>query len=199
MSYKVYYKGNRTKIQYKGNTCVVSLKEKINKHRAEIEAYMSNMSEPTISRNNNTITLTFNPIPQQMAQWMVQSKTVFFNVVRQNIGHRNSNSHGRKRSSRHTIQKYFPYEWDYVTSNDDPSIPNTSNDYNNRQLTVNELTSGTLTRNVRHDFNLYYGNGFGDVRENCGDWAYEFYMGLIYWDEQNEPRLYKMAKVDIFR
>lgn len=200
MKYKVYSGTSKYSIYNGDNHYTLNMfkSEKYPKHREEIEAYIDNMNEPTLIDNGNgSVTLTFDPISQEMATWMVQSKTIFFNIVRQNIGNRNSRIHSRgtKKASKHSIEDYFPYSWDYKGPID-MTIPNTLNDKSNRLLLISELTSGRITRNISHIYDYNYSNSWG-VRACEEDFIFEFYIGLIYWDANNCPTLYKMSKFNV--
>ena len=199
MNYKVYIKGNACVPYNKGSKCIWRMRP--SKHRSEIETYFSNMSEPTLTDNGNgTVTLSFTPVPREMATWMVESKSVGFHIVRQNIGNRTSRTHKNdartyKRSC-HTVDEYFPYEWDYVSHQNDPTIANGSSDQLIRRITVNELVSGQITRNISHLYDYRYSNSFSQNRTNS-DFIFEFYLGLIYWNADNMPTLYKMGKLEV--
>lgn len=203
MKYKVYSGTSKYSVYNGDNHYTLNMYKsgKYPKHREEIEAYIDNMNEPTLIDNGNgSVTLTFNPIPQEMATWMVQSKTVFFNIVRQNLGNRNSRDHISDdktwKGSKHFVETYFPYEWDHIKTRNDPSIPNTEIDLQNRTLTVSELTSGRITRNISHIYDYNYSNSLSD-RACDEDFIFEFYMGLIYWDANNHPTLYRMGKFNV--
>lgn len=197
MKYKIYYNGDKVKIPgfvvNMGSTIVPS------KHRAEIEAYIDNMDEPELTDNGDgTVTLSFDPIPEEMATWMVESKTVFFNIVRQNIG--NCDGSRYERPTKFTVRQTFPYEWDYVQHgvSSDISIPNTLSDRENRHIQINELKSGSITRDISYVYDFQYSNSWSKMRaRESANFYLEFYMGIIYFDSDNKPALYKMGKIDI--
>ena len=68
MRYKIYHKGTECKAFSKNTLCLMEMiKVKPSKHREEIEEYLENMSDPSLSVSGGVATLTFDPIPQQMA------------------------------------------------------------------------------------------------------------------------------------
>lgn len=189
MRYKVYYKGDKIKV-YNTNVLYSLNMDKVSpsKHREEIEEYLGNMNEPTLVDNGDgTVTLKFDPIPEEMATWMIESKTVFFNIVRKGWGNINSNYH---RHSKHTVSLYFPYSWEYPGIA--TSIPNTVYDMANRIIQTSELTSGSITRDISHIYDFEQAGHYTDMHANCSDWVCQFYIGLIYFNSDNLPTLYKM-------
>lgn len=205
MRYIVRNKGSRCLTSLKGDVCILDMfkQTKYPKHREEIEEYLENMNEPTLIDNGDgTVTLEFDPIPEQMATWMVNSKTTFFNVVRQHIGHRRSGDHlggnnKRYNKSKQEIDNYFPYGWNYVNYNNDSCIVNNRGAQAIRTLTVSELTSGSVTRDISFIYNLSYSNSWNGARGSYEDFMLEFYLGFIYYDADNKPTIYNMGYLEI--
>lgn len=198
MRYKAIYKDDLCKLLNTNAPYVINMtKVKIPKHRAEIVQYFdTSLSDPKVNDNGDgTITLEFDPIPLEMATWMVQSKTVFFNVVRRNMGSCKSHwtdKDGESRVTKHYVRVTFPYKWNYSDNNNNTTIPNTTADRNNRRLQISELTSGSITRDISHVWDLSnhcsWNNAF-----YAYDLEAEFYVGLIYYDEDNTPAMYCMG------
>ena len=108
----------------------------------------------------------------------------------------------RRRATNKCVKENFPYEWDWILRGEyhNISIPSTQDDQDNRDITVSELTSGRIIRDVSHLDNFKIGCNSGDIVYNiCSDtgWYLQFYLGLIYFDADNKPDLYKMDKYDI--
>ena len=118
-------------------------------------------------------------------------------MVRQHVGHRRSREHGGYPQSGDTLLQYFPYSWNYVSMNDDPCLINNYDAASLRLLSVSELTSGRITRDISWLYDLRYSNSFGRTRDDVSDFMLEFYLGFVYYDEFNVPIIYKMGYLEL--
>lgn len=158
------------------------------------------MSEPELSISSNTFSLQFDPISEQMANWIVQSKTVYFGVVR-NRAHRSRVRWRKNREQKGYDEhsqfsgEYFTYTWEYPPFNNGDyysvSIPRLGKE--REAIQVSELINGQISRNIPELYSWVSDYRLTNTIEYMGNWVDQFYIGLFYKDIHNKPVLFKMA------
>ena len=200
MEYKVIINNKHYAVYLGSNAVKFPVKSINSKHRVEIEQYINEMNEPSLVVENDIAVLTFDPIPQQMAEWMVSSKSVYFQTVRLNGGgNRHCDSRWRKHPSQKWVKEYFPYSFplDQDGIYRSLTIPNEEADQANRPLTVDELVNGRIERDVSHLRNYRNQCRRSKTVAFFPDWSKQYYLGLLYFDANSLPILYKMASYNI--
>ena len=206
MKYKIYHKGSRVMSYQKDDRCI--LFAPVEGEDVDLAEYIRNMPEPTVEVDGNIVSFTFEPVPQKVAEKLVESKKLRFQVVR----HKACSAHSSG------LNPYFQYSWEFpkykeyqkkkpgqqkseqieINEYHSISIPNNGNDGKKLNIvstpTVEELTEGYLERNVKNFFDyiiLKKCKAHGKGRNN--QWTAEFYFGFIYWEDlAGTPRIFKM-------
>ena len=215
--FKVYSGNKNFKVCTGGDTFVVDrVTEPPSASREEVVTYFREMSEPSISINYGakTVTCTFTPVSEYIARGMVKSRMIQFRVVRNRAGTTHHKILPRFRNKIHKRHDYnhvkenFPYQfyWDKYSQGTYAADITMLADkvVHNPQVTVEELTSGRIVRDITQVFNIKYahGNNYHQSVEFIaglnGDamWA-QFYFGLVYFDSASIPTYYKMREYDI--
>ena len=176
-----------------------------NRRHDILEDYFNNMPDPLLIDNgDDTITVKIKPVPAKLAQLIVDSKSVYFGIIRVNAGEKwayhdghwgknKKGHHGRKSSCKRLFTDYFLdyYSPDYCGT---LTFLNTTQDQINLKLTKEELMAGQITRDISHLFELDY-----EIWAwNKDDWIAQFYLGIYYRDEEAVPTLFKMQSYDIW-
>lgn len=188
MKYSVYYGDSKcvvynTDVLYSLNMTSMS---------NSLDSYIRNMPEPTVSVDDNDfVTMTFEPIPENIASLIIEDDRLRFQVVR------------HKANSNHTKNLNFPYSFEYdkyeyggiVNSKYGLSIPN--NGVNRLRIvtkpTLSELTSGTIIRDMSDLFQTIELHKCQTYTETQ-PFVAEFYFGFIYWKSWNDvPDTFKMG------
>ena len=147
MKYKTYYKGSKV-VWY--NTDVLYTLNMTSAQDINIADYIRSMPEPTVSVDEDDfVTMTFEPIPENIASLIIEDDKLRFQVVR------------HKANSSHSKNIYFPYSFQfekYINLNEEQnlrwgiSIPN--NGWQGAVFnvvtrpTISELTSGKIVRDM---------------------------------------------------
>ena len=200
MEYKVIINNQHYSVYLGSNAVKIPVKPIDPKHRAEIEQYINEMNEPNLVVENDIAVLTFDPIPQQMAEWMVSSKAVYFQTVRLSGGGIvHSTSRWIKGTSKNLVREYFPYSFplDQDGIYRSLTIPNEDADCDNRRLTVEELVNGRIERDISHLRDYRNQCRIRGITEIFPDWCNQYYLGLLYFDSRSHPVLYKMASYNM--
>ena len=182
MEYKVIINNKHYSVYLGSNAIKLPVKPIDSKHRAEIEQYLNEMNEPNLVVENDIAILTFDPIPQQMAEWMVSSKAVYFQTVRlSGGGNRHCDSRWRRHPSKKWVREYFPYSFPLDKNGvyGSLTIPNEAADQNNRRLTVEELISGRIERDVSHLRGYRNKCRIRGITEAFPDWCKQYYLGFV--------------------
>ncbi len=185
--------------------------------REEVEVYFRQMTTPTLSVSGNVATLTFTAIPEYIAKGMLKHKMVQFRVVRNKADqttHRRF-SYGRSYSAKNWVKETFQsgsndstftYDNNKVNIgpyNADITILNTPIEQANSVITLSELTSGTIQRTCK--WNYKFGGGTNNYTRSVvtaaifkGDgYVYnQFKVGLVYYNKNSVPTLFRVANYD---
>lgn len=189
MKYKIYYGQNKCKIPG-------YLLNMITGSSVNLAEYIRDMEEPTIKvdESNNYVTMTFEPIPADIAAALIADDKLRFQVVR------------HKANSRHTSNIDFPYEFEYAKYQYDGvvnvkyglSIPNNGNRGGQNlgivtRPTLSELTSGVIERDMSGLFDSIRLHKC-QTHTQTSPFVAEFYFGFIYWESFSaSPDIFKMG------
>lgn len=169
--------------------------------RDQVEAWITNLAEPTLSYTRNsdnvTFTLNFTPAPTAIAIAVAAHKGIQFKVIRHaacGYNHRKSrifNKRDKRLDYKQTrgwnynnwIQNYFR-PTGYLDKLSPKSLNNTSGvqiltipalSKNITNITAAELSSGHITRTLPLFRTAWSYTG------GVGGSVYEFFVGLLYW------------------
>ena len=191
MKYKTYYKGSKV-VWY--NTDVLYTLNMTSAQDINIADYIRSMPEPTVSVDEDDfVTMTFEPIPENIASLIIEDDKLRFQVVR------------HKANSSHSKNIYFPYSFQfekYINLAEEQnlrwgiSIPN--NGWQGAVFnvvtrpTISELTSGKIVRDMSGLFNNMR---LCKCQTNyTRPWTAEYYFGFIYWKSfSSAPDTFKMG------
>lgn len=171
-----------------------------NKGRDLLEAYFTNAENPEVNLNGNEVEVVISPMTDLLATYSIESKCIYFGIVRVNAGQRYSNrrpryedvkfgNKGRVPSHKHRFINNF-YTW---YSPDNIGTVSLINIGEYCKVTKEELTSGYIYRDVSSLYNL----GYDIWGENKDDWEAEFFIGLYYIDDENVPFMFNMGQCKI--
>ena len=191
--------------------------------RDQVEAWITNLAEPTLSytrdSNNVTFTLNFTPAPENIANAVAAHKGIQFKVIRHAaFGNAHRTSGVTYTKSNRRLQAKEIREWNYnswIENYFSPAgyleelVPAASDSgiqvltipalhANITNITAAELTSGTITRTLPL-FKSEWHNIWGALHGSAGGKGrYEFFVGLLYWkpnvDGSNQiPYKFKMC------
>ena len=158
--------------------------------------------------DERVITIEFTPVDEATAQALVDSKTLYFGIVRHRADHYGKESRRSKddESKNHAgaVSDNFPYspeDYEDLDGQMDFSILATYQDNENKFITKQELMAGSITRNVYHLDELVCRNRTNyrtQLIEDGGNWYCGFYIGFIYYERNTRvPTAYLMESYAI--